>query len=1469
MQLPLHLTLSVLVCLGLLCSAPPAGASPVPTTTTLAVTSGGSAVTTVTSGSVVTLTATVLAGTTPVTVGQINFCDAAATYCTDVKQLGTAQLTSAGTATFRFRPGVGTHSYNAVFVGTPRGATAYAGSTSSAAALAVTGPGPSITTLAVIPGASSGTYNLTATVGGNGSAAPTGTVSFLDASTGNSGLGTATLGGGTAGLSFLNVTNSELATLNSPTFIAAGDFNGDGIPDLAVVNYYSDSVTILVGNGDGTFTTKSTVQTGPDPVSVAVGDFNGDGVLDLAVPNLTENTVTVLLGNGDGTFSPIGTSPATGAAPESITVADFNGDGILDLAVINVCGNDPNCQSFASTVTILLGNGDGTFTPVAASLAVGDDPESIAVGDFNGDGIPDLAIPNSWNNNVPDDTVTIFLGNGDGTFTPTATSPTGFNPDSIVVGDFNGDGIPDLAVSNALGDNFSGYTSGTVSILLGNGDGTFTPTAMSPATGQNPVSITIADFNGDGIPDLVVANNLDQTLTVLLGQGSGGFPNQETVQLGSEVENTRSVVAADFNGDGVSDLAVQSFVRPIGEVYVMLTANQTGTATNTVALPSGSGIQQVLASYTGDTNYRVSTSGTTALNPITPTVNVKLSSSSILSTQSLTVTVTVSGPPGNPTATGPVTLTSGSYSSGPMALSGGAAQISIGPGTLPAGNDTLTVNYTPDANGSNFYTSASGTGIVVVTASTLFVPAVTVTPSSSSITNTQALTVTVAVVGVTGKPTPTGSVTLISGSYNSGGIALSGGAAQINITAGALAVGSDTLTIYFVPDSASSTVYASASGTSTVVVTGYLATVTVTPLSTSVLTTQALQVDVTVSGPSGDPIPTGLVTLSSGSYTSPATTLSGGSAQINIPAGSLTTGTDTLTVNYTPDASSSTNYNSASGTSTVVVNLPTPTVTVTPASLNITSFQTLTVTVSLSGPAGSPVPTGSVKLTGGSYTSPAATLSSGTTSITIPAGALSLGADTLTASYTPDSASSTFYAAATGSSSVTVNAVAPTVLVSPASKTLVVSQALSVVVAVSGPSGGPTATGSVTLTGGGYTSAATTLSSGSATINIPANSLSVGSDTLTVTYAPDSGSPGYTSASGTSTVVVSSLTPTVTVTPLATSILTTQALQVNVSVSGPAGDATPTGSVDLTSGSYDSGAVTLSGGSAAISVPAGSLGVGNDTLSVSYTPDSASIAIYSSSTGTGSVTVTAPNPAPAVSSMSPAVETAGDATFTLTVNGSGFTSGSTAYWGTSALTTLYVSSGQVTAQVPASDIASSGTDSVSVQNPSPGGGTSNVLQFEVDSSGSGSPSFGASTATVTPGQSATYSVTLPSAATAVMVNCLNLPGGASCSYSSTGNTVTIATTSSTPAGTYQVTVVFTETVAGAATSFIFLPVLLLPFARIRRKWTAGKIWFTACLGVALLVASTSIGCGGSSSGPPPPPITHQVTTSGVVTLTVQ
>jgi hypothetical protein len=293
------------------------------TATTLAMTSGGSAVTTVASGSVVTLTASVNAGTTPVTPGQVKFCDASATYCTDIHLLGMAQLIqsgpNAGTAVMKFRPGAGSHSYMAVFLGT----NTYAGSSSVVAALTVTGGAtpPYPTTTMITQSGYAPDYTLTATVNGQGPVEPTGTVSFLDTSNGNTVLASASLAQWSPYLNWVNTQSP--ATSTDPVSVAVGDFNGDGIPDLAVASVVQANVTILLGNGDGTFNAVATQPaTGNSPWFIAVGDFNGDGIPDLAVANLGSSTVSVFLGNGDGTFT-AGQSVATGSYPESIRRGGF------------------------------------------------------------------------------------------------------------------------------------------------------------------------------------------------------------------------------------------------------------------------------------------------------------------------------------------------------------------------------------------------------------------------------------------------------------------------------------------------------------------------------------------------------------------------------------------------------------------------------------------------------------------------------------------------------------------------------------------------------------------------------------------------------------------------------------------------------------------------------------------------------------------------------------------------------------------------------------------------------------------------------------------------------------------------------------------------------------------------------------------------------------------------------------------
>jgi hypothetical protein len=393
---------------------------------------------------------------------------------------------------------------------------------------------------------------------------------------------------------------------------------------------------------------------------------------------------------------------------------------------------------------------------------------------------------------------------------------------------------------------------------------------------------------------------------------------------------------------------------------------------------------------------------------------------------------------------------------------------------------------------------------------------------------------------------------------------------------------------------------------------------TVTPAANSISGGQSLKVTVAVAGTSGLPTPTGSATLSIGSYTSPAATLSGGSASITVPAGMLAAGANALTATYTPDAASSSTYNAARGTASVSVTVASPTVTVASASNTIGSDQPLSVAVTVTGVSGLSMPTGTVILTSGSYSSLATVLgNSGSATMVIPAGSLLAGSARLTASYTPDAGSSKLYASASGTANIMVTPqVAPTVSVTPSLQSLSTAQPLNVTVKVAGK-GSVTPTGTVVLSSGTYTAPATSLSSGSATITIASYSLVYGSDRLSAAYTPDKqGATMYGDATGSATVSVARATPAISVTPASLSIDTTQSLNVAIGLSGPGtGAPAPTGTVKLTGPGYTSSAATVANGSATITIAAGAIAPGSDTLTASYTPDATSSPLYNATTG--------------------------------------------------------------------------------------------------------------------------------------------------------------------------------------------------------------------------------------------------------------
>ncbi|MGD0964743.1 MAG: FG-GAP-like repeat-containing protein [Candidatus Acidiferrales bacterium] len=386
-----------------------------------------------------------------------------------------------------------------------------------------------------------------------------------------------------AGLAAANFPTTNYDTGNGPTFVSTASLRSDSYDDLIVSNFTDSTVSVLLGNGDGTFAAPTTFPTGSGPVWIATGSFRTNASnpnIDLAVANESANTISILLGNGDGTFQSK-TDIVAGNGPVSIVATNFhdlNGLGALDLAVAN--HND-------NTLLIYQGNGDGTFQkPAVIQLPSGYSPAGIAAADLNGDGHIDLVVADEGNASV-----SVFLGNGNGTFGARADYATGSSPVWVSTADFNGDTVPDLAVANEANN--------TVSILLGNintsagggtvvGSGTFGAQTSYPA-GTSPTSIAVADYNIDGLPDLAVTAQGDNAISLLLNLSGGTFgPNFELPVGTSPV----SIVSADFNADGRPDVAAAN--NGSNTVSVILnSSNFTSTSSNPFTGAGFPGVQYI------------------------------------------------------------------------------------------------------------------------------------------------------------------------------------------------------------------------------------------------------------------------------------------------------------------------------------------------------------------------------------------------------------------------------------------------------------------------------------------------------------------------------------------------------------------------------------------------------------------------------------------------------------------------------------------------------------------------------------------------------------------------------------------------------------------------------------------------------------------------------------------------------------
>lgn len=328
-------------------------------------------------------------------------------------------------------------------------------------------------------------------------------------------------------------------TGGAPRAVAAADLNHDGNLDLVTANQDDSSVSVFLGNGNGTFKTAVSYPAATGSYAIAIADFNGDGIPDIAVGGQSDSNISILLGNGDGTFKAAKTFPAD-FGTVALAAGDFNGDNKIDLAT---------AQSSSGDVAILMNTSSGgnlSFSPpVLLSGAYGIfSPRSIAVADVNGDNHQDLIVTNEFADNV-----VVLTGNGNGTFNPPGaarTFPTGSNPAQVVVADVNNDGRKDLLV--AYRSDGTTDISGGINVLLGHGDGTF-DAALTSTAHTSPLAVAVGDFNGDGLPDLVAANLYSDDVSVMLNaRGAPGGSIAGTVFVDANGNGARDPGEAGLAG---------------------------------------------------------------------------------------------------------------------------------------------------------------------------------------------------------------------------------------------------------------------------------------------------------------------------------------------------------------------------------------------------------------------------------------------------------------------------------------------------------------------------------------------------------------------------------------------------------------------------------------------------------------------------------------------------------------------------------------------------------------------------------------------------------------------------------------------------------------------------------------------------------------------------------------------------------
>jgi len=1087
---------------------------------------------------------------------------------------------------------------------------------------------------------------------------------------------------------------------SAPSSVVAGDFNGDGKPDLAVANSGADSVSILLGNGNGTFQIAINYGTGSYPVSIAVGDFNGDGKQDLVVANSYSDNVSILLGNGNGTFAGA-VYYITGSYPGSIAVGDFNGDAKPDLAVANrsnsisiLMGNGdgtfPAAVSFgvgftpysvaaedfngddkrdlavaaysSNKASILLGNGDGTFQ-TQVTYGVGSAPSSVAVGDFNGDGKPDIAAANSGS-----DTVSILLGNGDGTFQASVSYGVGSGPDSVAVGDFNGDGKADLAIAN--------YGSDNVSILLGNGNGTFDP-AVSYNVGYGPSLVAIGDFNGDGKPDLALQNSgpiyigggRPTCLSIMLGRGDGTFQAAVCYQIADYRTSAGPIVVADFNADGNPDVAVGlswSLTEGNGHIEILL-GNGDGTFRGGFSYDTGGdAVSIVVGDFNGDGKADLAVGAQPHFRGGQNSLLILLGQGD--GTFQLAINYEVGFSPvvvGDFNGDGRLDLMGRNVS---IMLGRGDGMFQTAGGSYVGSDPSVAIG---DFNGDGkpdlavVNGESNNVSILINTAACNIISLTSLSPPSA-FAGGAAFNLTV-----------------------DGSNFVSGSTVNWNGNSRSTTFISSTKLIASIPASDIST-----PGTAEVTVTN--------PVPHSGFSTGLI---FTINIPN-NPAPT-ITSLN------PTSRTVGGEAF-------------TLTVNGTNFISSSSVQWNGSSRGTTFVSTTQLTAAITAA--DIAAAGTISVTVVNPAPGG-----GNSNAQTFTVNNPVPSISSLSPAIASAGGA----AFTLTVNGTNFVSSSTVQW--NGSSRTTTFVSSTQLTAAIAATDIATGGTISVTVVNPSPGGGTS--NAQTFTTNNPTPALSSLSPPSVAAGSPAFTLTVtGSNFVSTSKVRWNGSDRTTTYVR-STQLGAAM--------LAADVAAIGSAQVTVFNPTPGGGTSNSQTFTIAATNPVPTITSLNPSSAAAGGAAFTLtvngtnfvttstvnwnGSSRTTTYVTTTQVTAAItAADIASAGTISVTVVSPspgggtsnaqafsvnNPVPALSSLSPAIASAGGAAFTLTVNGTNFVGTSVVMWNGSSRTTTFVNSTQLTASIAAADIASVGTASVTIFNPAPGGGTSNAVTFTIAPAG--------------------------------------------------------------------------------------------------------------------------------------------------------